>query len=323
MNWALIKKTILDAAVLLIACAVTLFTFSWIRVMIVSSMEAVRFQKIANNLPDMVKRLSPVPLDELINYPGLIGFTFEEPIVYLIMAVWTISRASDSVSGELGRGTMEMMLAQPISRLQYLITHTVITILGVAILAGSAYSGTHVGIRRATVEVSAKSIRFQVPFFGMKLPFGTAPSEPKRVPLDTLVEPNTFMPSTINYFCWGVFLTGLTTLLSAVDRYRWRTIGLMVAFYIIQTVMELTGKAVDGFRWMLKLTVFSLYEPVSFATKTAKDPDFAWAFFRSESMGYLPDLGPMGLDFLLFGLGVSAISVACYCFCKRDIPAPL
>ena len=81
---------------------------AWIRVLIVATVETYRFQRIARNLPDFVKRLSPVPLEELINYPGLISFTFEEGLAYVIMAMWTVSRASDCVAGELSRGTLEM-----------------------------------------------------------------------------------------------------------------------------------------------------------------------------------------------------------------------
>ena len=113
MNRAFLLKSIRDARLLLLACSAMLFAFSWIRIFIVASVEAGRFQKIARNLPDMIKRLSPVPIDELVSYPGLVGFTFEEPTVYLIMAVWATSRASDSVSGEIGRGTMELLLAHP------------------------------------------------------------------------------------------------------------------------------------------------------------------------------------------------------------------
>lgn len=323
MNRALIKKTVLDSLWLCLACLVTIVAFSWIRIVIVSSIEAIRFQKIANNLPDMVKRLSPVPIDDLINYPGLISFTWEEPMAYLIMAVWTITRASDAVSGELGRGTLEMILSQPVSRLNYLVTHTTITLLGVALLAGGSLAGTKVGIDNATVKVSQQSIRFQVPLFGMKLPIGAIPRQPKPVPMKSLVQTKTFVPATINYFCLGVMLTGVTTALSAVDRYRWRTIGIMVGFYVIQTVFELTGMAVEGWKWILHLTVFSVYEPVSFSTKTAKDPAFAWRFLQTESSGYLPDLGPLGCDVVLLLIGIAGIVIACRVFVKRDLPAPL
>ncbi len=47
MTTALLRKTIRDAQWLLLACITTLFAFSWIRVVIVASVETYRFQRIA------------------------------------------------------------------------------------------------------------------------------------------------------------------------------------------------------------------------------------------------------------------------------------
>ncbi len=322
MNRAFLTKSIRDARLLLIACAGMLFAFSWIRIFIVASVEAGRFQKIARNLPDMVKRLSPVPIDELVSYPGLVGFTFEEPTVYLIMAVWTITRASDSVSGEIGRGSMEMLLAQPISRFKYLFGHSLITICGVAILAGVTYEGTRVGITNAEVEVGPSMLRWRVPIFGFKVPVAKE-REPRMVPMATYVQPKIYRAAAINYFCLGFFLTGVTTALSSIDRFRWRTVGAMVSFYVIQTVVELTGMAVDGLRWLLNFTFFSAYEPVSFSAKVAKDSAYEWRFFKPESFGVIPDLGPLGCDAALLFLGTVGFGLAFYAFNRRDLPAPL
>ena len=45
---------------------------------------------------------------------------YEEPMIYMIMTIWCVARSSDVVSGELGRGTMEILLSQPVSRRQAL-----------------------------------------------------------------------------------------------------------------------------------------------------------------------------------------------------------
>ena len=80
--------------------------------------------------------------------------------------------------------------------------------------------------------------------------------------------------------------------------------------------------AVQSCWWMLNFTFFSAYEPVSFATEYAKDPDTAWDFFAGESLGYLPDLGPLGCDFALLLMGLTAAAVGAFVFIKRDLPAP-
>ena len=322
MTWMLVRKIFNDARWLLLACATTLFAFAWIRVAIVSSMQTHQLQRIVRNLPEMVKRLSPVPIEELIYYPGLIGFTFEEPIVYLIMAVWAISRASDSVSGELNRGTMEMLLSQPLGRTRYLSIHTGITLFGVFVLAATAYAGTHFGIMSTDVELKVATSRWQAPF-GFSMPGQEVEENVKRVPMTDYVEPKVFLPAALNYASLGFFLVGVTSCLSACDRYRWRTIAIVVGFYVFQTILELTGMAVDSLRWLLRFTFFSVYEPVAFSTLASKDTSDGWRWLATESKGYIPDLGPLGYDAVLVGLGSLGIVAALVIFRRRDLPAPL
>lgn len=323
MSRILIRKTFQDARWLLLACAGLLFAFAWIRVVIVSSMELYQFQRLARNLPEMVKRLSPVPLEELISYAGLIGFTYEEPVAYLIMAVWSISRGSDCVSGEIGRGTMEMLLAQPVSRLRYLVTHFGVTLFGVTLLALATHAGTHVGILSTAVKRPIPSLPWSVTMVDGKPTLGA--SEPRFTyqPMRELVRPNVFWTATVNYACLGLFLTGITACMSAWDRYRWRTIGFVVGFYVIETIVELTGMAVDGYRWLLYLTFFSAYEPVAFATAAGEQPAAGWTFWAADSTGYLPDLGPLGCDLVLLVCGTAGLMAATLIFCRRDLPAPL
>ena len=49
----------------------------------------------------------------------------------------------------------------------------------------------------------------------------------------------------VNFFALGLFLAGLTTLVSSWDRYRWRTIGIVVTFYIAFTIVKIAGMAAD------------------------------------------------------------------------------
>ncbi|MFC1758763.1 hypothetical protein ACFL2H_08350, partial [Planctomycetota bacterium] len=220
------------------------------------------------------------------------------------------------------RGSMEMLLAQPISRTKYLLGHSIITICGIAVLAGAAYEGTRVGINNAEVEVGPSMLRWRVPVFGFKVPVARE-KEPRVVPMTTFVHPKQFRAAAVNYFCLGFFLSGFTTALSSIDRFRWRTVGLMVSFYVIQTVIELTGMAVDGFRWLLNFTFFAAYEPVSFSAKISKDASYEWRLFNPESTGVLPDLGPLGCDTALLILGLLGFGFAFCAFNRRDLPAPL
>lgn len=65
--------------------------------------------------------------------------------------IWAVGRGSDTVSGEIGRGTMEMLLAQPVRRLLVLATQGAVTTIGSAILATAVLLGTCTGL--ATVSL--------------------------------------------------------------------------------------------------------------------------------------------------------------------------
>ena len=151
----------------------------------------------------LIQRLSPVPLDRLVSYPGLISFTYEEPLAYLIMAVWTVSRGSDCVSGEIGRGTMEMLLAQPISRLRYQTSHTFVTVLGIVVLATAAHAGTYVGIQTAKIKSPAPNRQFTVPFFGVKVDVPQEKKQFEYVPISRFVKGTPFWLAATNYACLG------------------------------------------------------------------------------------------------------------------------
>ena len=81
--------------------------------------------------------------------------------------------------------------------------------------------------------------------------------------------------------------------------------------------------AVDGWGWLLNVTFFAAYEPVAFVIDSTKSADVAWQFWRPETAGLLPDLGPMGCISLLVGLGGLGMLIGTVVFCRRDIPAPL
>lgn len=319
MNRTLIKKSIRESYLLFLGCGSVLYLFCWVRVWITSRLEMGRFQNILENLPESWQRLAPVPISDLFSYEGRIAVTYEEPVVYLMMAVWCIARSSDAVSGPLGRGTMEMLLAQPVTRRQVILTHTGVNVLGALALAIIAFLGTYTGIQTTTVVQNSPPV--EVPLFGFDIPFtGGAPVD---TPMRDVVTPQRFAPAAINYFGLGVFLIGLTTLTSSWDRYRWRTIGIAVAVYVLSTILELLGLAVEGFEWVKVFTFFSAYEPVRFVTEGLAYPDREWAWIVTGLPEQGWQIGPLGGTAILTCLGLVGIVLATYTFCRRDLPAPI
>ena len=107
-----------------------------------------------------MQRISAVPLSELATPAGHVAVAFAHPIILFGTAIWAIARGSDCVSGEIGRGTMEMLLAQPVSRTKIFATHALATILGALLLAAAAWCGIAMGLATTSLgeDVSAAQL---------------------------------------------------------------------------------------------------------------------------------------------------------------------
>ena len=132
--------------------------------------------------------------------------SFVDPVTVFVAVSWSIARGSDCISGEIGRGTMELLLAQPVRRVTIVVVQAIVTTGGAALIAFSAWFGI---------------------WLGMQITGFAAPLEPTR-----------FIPSAMNLFGFMFFLAAFSTLVSASGRDRRRTIGLSAGFYLIQVVDE-------------------------------------------------------------------------------------
>ena len=241
-------------------CGLTLFAFGWIRVWVVSLLDMGQFATIVDQLRAF-ERFAPIDFDTMLTYPGRVGMTFDEPVVILCIVIWCVARGSDVVSGELGRGTLEMVLAQPIRRTTLLWSHAVVSLVGLALLALLVWAGIAIGVYFTTVQESIPQPTLQLPILNLDIPLSTEPPAKQIVPLSDRVNAWVFSASTFHLFAFGYFLLGLSSMCSAVDRYRWRTVGTVVGFYVIQVVMIGLGKATEKLAWLRSLTFISCYKP--------------------------------------------------------------
>ena len=325
MNRALWKKAICEAQGLLLACAAPMFAFCWLRVWLTTLWDASQFEAILRHLPPLFERSIPVPLDQIASYPGRIALAYDAPPVVLIITVWAISRGSDCVSGELDRGTMELLLAQPVSRLRILLTQATVTIGGTVLLALVAWGGTATGIATTTVEEPPEQPKITLPLgpFAWDIPLPTKQRETRRVPMSQKVETRLFLPAAINLLALGVFLAGLATFMSSWDRFRWRTIGIVMGIYVVELIVKVVGVSAPDWSWLTRLTFFTAFEPQKFVHVAVREPQNLWSLLLWDSEGRWTDLGPLGYDAVLMGLGLAAYLAATAIFCRRDLPAPL
>jgi len=324
MNRALIKKSLHETRLLFAACAVWLFAFCWIRVWIVSSMEETRFANILELLGDnLVKTLSPVSLSHLTSFTGRIALAWDDGLVVFVMLAFAISRGSDVVSGELNRGTLEMLLAQPVSRLQVLFSQAFVTVTCIALLSVATWIGTWMGIQTTQAKLERQATLVKIPF-GPSLPNPFARSEIEKVPMRSQVESQSFTPAAVNLFCFGLCFAGGASLLSACDRFRWRTIGITLALFVLQAIAKVVGvlKKETNFEWLKYVSALTAYEPSRLVEIAVRQPEYTWSLTMPAATGEM-SIGPLGYDLILVGLGLICYFAAALVFAKRDLPAPL
>jgi ABC-2 type transport system permease protein len=229
-NAALWTKAIRESWVLFLSLCLLLFAFTWVYVWLISKIDLpVLYEFLLGGLKDL-ERLSGVPFEDVATPEGRIALAFVDPLVHLGVIVWAISRGSDAVSGELERGSLEMLLAQPVSRLSVYLSKAVIAVLGLVFICAALWGGLAVGIRLIVKETDQ-------------------------------VWPAMYIAPTINVFGLGFAMAGIAALVSSCDRYRWRTIGFMGALYAVAVVLKVIGRMAPGWEWVGYASIFWPFEP--------------------------------------------------------------
>lgn len=240
MTRALWRKAIGEARVLLAATTLVLFGFCWLYVWLSSFIKLDALKEVLDFLPVPVQRLPGIPFSDVTTSVGLIAMMYIDPVILVTIALWAVSRGSDVVSGEIDRGTMEILLAQPIPRWAIMVTQSVVTIVGCAILAGAVFAGTSVGIL-------LNGLSSEVPIAD-------------------------FLPAALNLFFLAVAQCGMVTLLSTFDRYRARTVGIAGGIVVLHFIFKIVARMWPNGEWFVYLTLFGAYEPQVMVTH----PERAW-----------------------------------------------
>ena len=198
-NTAIWKRTWGDQRVLVLSLAALWVAFPWIYISLSAQIQMSAFQDVLlRAIPQEWQKLSGVPFSEVATHTGRVALAFIDPVVVLAATVWGITRGSDAVSGQLERGTMEMVLAAPVGRVAVFLTQALATTLAALSLSGVLLLGV-------TTAVA----------------FG---------PWAGQVEPTRFLPAAANVFGLMVCMAGITACVSAADSHRWRTIGILCGF---------------------------------------------------------------------------------------------
>jgi ABC-2 type transport system permease protein len=161
---------------------------------------------------------------------------YVHPLVLTILCVWAIGRAAGAIAGELDKGTMELLLAQPIARRRVITSHLVVDVLTVPLVCLSMWAGTLLGVYVFNLAALSATEAQQI-------------------------NPWRFAAALPNIAALLFAVGGFTMLLSAAGRYRTRVLGISVLLALVQFLINLLGQLWASVEPLRPLTVFYYYQP--------------------------------------------------------------
>jgi ABC-2 type transport system permease protein len=228
---------------------------------------------------------------------------YVHPLMQILFCIWAIGRAAGAVAGEIDRGTMELLLAQPIPRWSVILAHLCVDVVVIPLLSASMLVGTLIGVRLVG-------------------PFTADTTALKAFPFPVTVDEALFQldPWAFGPAMWNVAgllfaISGVTMAISAAGRFRNRVIGVAVLVFLLQFLVNVVGQLLDAVAWMRPLTVFFYFQPqqIALAGTWTVNPAAVWGG------------GPEAVNVLavLIGVGTLGYALALVMFTRRDLPAPL
>jgi ABC-2 type transport system permease protein len=286
----LLKKYIGETWLLWSACAAVMLFFPWVRLWTISQFELSGFAPLIEQF-QAFEKFSPVPLSQFLTYEGVIG-----------------------------------LLAQPISRLQVMTAHGLVSLGGLLCLGLLCWLGIYAGIQTNTTPVAQTPAEIRIPGTSIALSNPFIEKTLTMTPLSELVTADLYLASTVNFLGLGYFVFCLSVFMSSWDLYRWRSIGLVISVYVAQLLLFILSKSHPSTRFLMPLSFFGAYQPDWMVQAIDRQGMPAWTIYRTtaNAEGFLGqvEIGPLGYSLILVVLGSVLYMAAYQIFRRRDLPAP-
>lgn len=264
----------------------------------------------------------------------MLSIGYVHPLMQIIFCIWGIGRAAGAIAGELDRGTMELLLAQPLARSRVILAHFLVDAVTIPALCLSLWVGNYLGAWAITpiqveepklptiaakqnvlVELGPLRLRIDDPLRRQQQK-GLSDKDREAMQERLTVEPARFGQALVLVAGLIFAVCGVTMWLSAAGRFRWRVLGLAVFIALVQFLLNVLGQMWEDAAWLRPLTVFYYYQPQQLILTGD------WCVTLSDWNAGRPLLRvPMPL--VLFGVGLVGYAGAWWTLTRRDLPAPL
>lgn len=307
MTGALVLKLLRDLRTALIAVMVMLAGFQCLWAKVTQRITEEILPAVTRHMPldrllqiifsgtgQLIQTLMGGELINLMHARDVLSIGYVHPLTQTILCVWAVGRASGAIAGEIDRGTMELLLAQPISRARLVAAHFVVDLVTIPLLCASMWAGNWLG---AAV-------------------FGHIDFRAAAGAAELRVDPRMFLPALANVAALVFAVSGYTMWISAAGRFRWRVLGLAVMVTLVQFLVNVIGQLWSAVEPLRPLSVFYYYQPQQIILGGA------WSVALGRPW-HLSATVPINVVAALVAVGLAGYGVALWTFDRRDVPAPL
>lgn len=250
MTFVLIRKLLRDVRVAWIVVAILLFLFQilWSRITsrvtteILTALQGAGvnlefLQSILLRRNEMLGQMVQAIIggeNIALNEPtDMMSISYVHPLTLTILGIWALGRAANAIAGEIDRGTMELLLAQPIRRGQIVLAHLCVDAIIFPSLCAVMWLGTY---------------------------FGTKWMGLQDLPRDS-IEPTRFLPALIGVMSMLFAISGVTMALSAMGRSRARVWGGAILLFLSMFLVNVLGQIWTTVEWLRPFTLYYYYLP--------------------------------------------------------------
>ena len=314
MTWVLVGKLLRDARWPFLVVWLILFTFSafWVKIAQRVTTEIAPFfngialgAKINPKLFEEVILKGPGKVSQAVlggaqirfeNPNDFLAVEMLHPVVIILATLWAAGRAASAIAGELDRGTMELLLSQPVPRNRLLLAHLIVDAILLPVFCLSIVAGMQFGLWLVGPFTVDYTMLDEV-----KLPFNI-PKGPPVLDVSATRQPW----SALNLATMMFAFSGLSICISSLCGNRWKAVGLATLMGVIMFMINVIGQLWEPASWIRPFTIYYYYQPQEI-----------WLNHH-----WLTENG-MPMILILMLIGGIGYGLAFRVFGQRDLPAPL
>jgi ABC-2 type transport system permease protein len=331
MTFILLRKFLRDVRPALVVVSLVLFAFSafWVKITQRVTTQIVPMARLISQPFGNAKVLESVFVRgpskvsqaalgwgdmNFDNPTDFLAIGLLHPIVLVLSMVWGVGRAAGAVAGELDRGTMELLMSQPVPRNRLVLAHFLTDCIVIPTLCLSFFAGTEFGLWAVgdfvpdyvLLDDAAKDSPLVARLI-KQLPRDPTPLE---------VSGRSELLGLANTAALVFAMSGMTLAISAAGRSRWKVVGYAVLVVVIMFVANTVGQLWEPAAFVRPFTFFFYYQPQRAMIDGAWMVDLNKAWDLGGPV-LVPAVG------VLLAVGATGYAVALRIFTRRDLPAPL